>query len=388
MDSVLKQHLEAAREWTIGVRRDLHRIPEIAFQEHKTAAYVAEALRGLGLEPETGVGRTGVTAVLDTGRPGPCVMFRADMDALPMDEESGLPFASTHPGAAHCCGHDCHTAMLLGTARVLTAMKDSLSGKVLLVFQPAEEQAAGAQAMLDDGLFEAHKPDHCFGQHLWPLLPLGTVGVKAGNLMAAMSWFEIRITGRGGHGAMPHLCVDALEVGTQVVAALQRITSRQASPLAPTVVTVGSFHAGTAMNIISGEAVLGGTTRTFDKDVWQTWEARLNTVVKGVCDSMGAGFEMEFTAGCPPVVNPAESSDIVRAAALKIMDEDKVVEPEPTMGGEDFSLFLERVPGSFTFIGTGVDGGYPLHNPKVVFAEEALATGMALNCRIALDLLG
>ena len=385
---ILNKQLEDVRDWTVTVRRDLHAIPELAFQEIKTSAYVAETLRGLGLSPVTGVGGTGLTALIDTGRPGPCVMFRADMDALPMDEESGLPFASTHPGAAHCCGHDCHTAVLLGTAKVLTAIKDRLKGNILLVFQPAEEVASGAQAMLDDGLFETHAVDHCFGQHLWPALPQGKIGVKAGNLMAAMSWFEIRIIGKGGHGAMPHLCVDALEVGAQVINALQRITSRKANPLSPTVVTVGEFHAGTAMNIISGQARLGGTTRTFDTAVWKSWEARLREVVKGVCDSMGAGFELEFKPGCPPTINDPQAADIVSKAAVKVVGEDQVVEPEPTMGGEDFSLYLARAKGAFVFIGAGVEGGHPLHNPGIVFPEETLATGVALNCTIAMDLLG
>ena len=383
----LTERLEAVRDWTVGVRRHLHAIPEVAFQEEKTAAYVAETLRGLGYAPETGVGGTGVAAVLDTGRPGPSVMFRADMDALPMQEESGLAFASTHAGAAHCCGHDCHTAMLLGAAKVLAEIKDSLSGTILLVFQPAEEVAGGAQAMLDQGLFEKHPVDWCFGQHLWPALPLGTVGVKPGNLMAAMSWFEVRIIGKGGHGAMPHLCVDALEVGTQVVAALQRITSRQSNPLQPTVVTVGKFHAGTALNIISGQAELGGTTRTFDTAVWKSWEQTLTTVVKGVCDAMGAGFELDFRPGCPPVINHAKAAAMARAAAVAVMGEDKVVEPEPTMGGEDFALYQERTKGAFTFIGAGVEGGFPLHNPKIVFPEEALAHGVALTCQTAWDLL-
>jgi len=385
--ATLSTHLEAVRDWTVQARRHLHAIPEVAFQEEKTAAYVAETLRSLGYAPETGVGGTGVVAVLDTGRPGPCVMFRADMDALPMQEESGLPFASTHAGAAHCCGHDCHMAMLLGAAKVLAEVKDSLSGKVLLVFQPAEEVAGGAQAMLADSLLDRHPADWCFGQHVWPAVPLGMVGVKPGNLMAAMSWFEIRIIGKGGHGAMPHLCVDALEVGTQVVAALQRIASRQSNPLQPTVVTVGRFHAGTALNIISGTAELGGTTRTFDTGVWKSWERTLTTVVKGVCDAMGAGFEMDFKPGCPPVINDPEAAALARAAAGKVVGEAKVVEPEPTMGGEDFALFLGRAKGAFTFIGAGVEGGYPLHNPKIVFPEEALAHGVAVTCQTAWDLL-
>lgn len=388
MSSLLKEHLEAAREWTIGVRRDLHRIPEVAFQEEKTAAYVAKTLRELGFEPQTGIAVHGVSATLETGRPGPAVLFRADMDALPMREESGLPFASTHEGVAHCCGHDCHMAMLLGTAKVLAQVKDTLRGTVRFVFQPAEEGPGGAKRMIEEGVMESPKIDYCFGMHVWPTVPKGKVGVRSGNLMAAMSWFELEIHGKGGHGAMPHQCVDALEVGTQVVSALQRIASRKMNPLQPTVVTVGRFHAGTAMNIIPGEAELGGTTRTFDREVWQTWEDRLRTVIGGVCASMGAEYSLSFHQGYPPVVNDAEAAGIVRAAALKLVGEENVMEPEPTMGGEDMSLYLERAKGAFTFLGAQVEGGFPLHNPKIVIPEEILATGVGLNCQIALDLLG
>lgn len=388
MEESRRQSLEGAREWTIAVRRDLHRIPELSFQEEKTAAYVAERLREMGYEPRTGVGGHGVVAELDTGRPGPVVMFRADMDALPIQEESGLPFSSTHEGVAHCCGHDCHTAMLLGTARVLMETRDQLSGFVRLVFQPAEEQASGAGPMIEAGVMDSPKVDYCFGMHLWPTVPKGQVGVKAGNMMAAMSWFDVDIHGRGGHGAMPHLCVDALEVGTQVVAALQRVTSRKMNPLQPTVVTIGRFQAGTAMNVISGEAGLSGTTRTFDRETWLNWEGILDTVIGGVCSSMGATHTLAFQRGCPPVINDPDAADIVRAAAAELVGADNVMEPEPTMGGEDMSLYFDHAKGAFTFIGAEVEGGYPLHNPKIVFPEEVLATGVALNCRIAWNLLG
>ncbi|BBD09887.1 M20 metallopeptidase family protein [Desulfovibrio ferrophilus] len=387
MQHLLKEGLEAARDWTIEIRRELHKIPELALEEEKTAALVAKTLTELGFEPQTGIGKHGVVATLDTGRPGPVVMFRADMDALPIQEESGLPFASTHEGVAHCCGHDCHTAMLLGTAKVLSEAKDKLSGIIRFVFQPAEEAVSGAQPMIAEGIMDSPKVDYCFGMHVWPTVPKGQVGIKDGKLMAAMSWFDLEILGKGGHGAMPHQCVDALEVGTQVVSALQRVTSRQMNPLQPTVVTVGQFYAGTAMNIIPGRAELHGTTRTFDKDVWRTWDERLRTIIAGVCSSMGADFTFEFHQGVPPVSNDPDATNIARKAAIKLVGEDNVMEPEPTMGGEDMSLFLEQAKGAFVFLGAQVENGYPLHNPKIVFPEDILATGVALNCQIACDLL-
>jgi len=383
----LKKNLEAARGWTIQLRRELHKIPELAQEEEKTAALVAKTLGELGFTPQTGVGKHGVVATLDTGRPGPVVMFRADMDALPIQEESGLPFASTHQGAAHCCGHDCHTAMLLGTAKVLSEAKDKLSGVVRFVFQPAEEAVSGARPMIAEGIMDSPKVDYCFGMHVWPAVPKGQVGIKSGDLMAAMSWFDLEIIGKGGHGAMPHLCVDALEVGTQVVSALQRITSRQMNPMQPTVVTIGEFHAGTAMNIIPDRAELHGTTRTFDKEVWRTWDKRLRSVIAGVCASMGADFKLEFHQGVPPVSNDPQATDIVRKAALTLLGADRIIEPEPTMGGEDMSLFLEQAKGAFVFLGAQMEDGFPLHNPKIVFPEDILATGVALNCQIAWDLL-
>ncbi|WP_461210468.1 M20 metallopeptidase family protein [Desulfocurvus sp. DL9XJH121] len=380
--------LEAARDWTIGVRRDLHRIPELSFQEEKTAAYVADKLRSLGYEPRTGVAGHGVVADLETGRPGPVVMLRADMDALPILEESGLPFASTHEGVAHCCGHDCHTAMLLGTAKVLSEMRDAFSGIVRLVFQPAEELASGAKPLVESGIMDSPKVDYCFGMHVWPTLPAGTLGIKTGRMMAAMTEFNVTIKGHGGHGAMPHLCVDALEVGTQVVGALQRITSRHMNPMEPTVVTIGRFQAGTAMNVIASEARLSGTSRTFDRDVWMGFEDRLRTVIGGVCEAMGATFEMEFKEGCPPVLNDPEATAIARAAAVKVVGEENVLEPEPTMGGEDMSFYFERAKGSFIFVGASQEKGLPLHNPGIVFPEEVLANGVGLACQIVSDLLG
>jgi amidohydrolase len=376
------------KELVIRIRRDLHRIPETAYTEKKTSAYVAEHLRGEGLEVQTGIATYGVVGLLNTGRPGPTLLLRADMDALPVTEDTGLPFASAHDGVMHACGHDAHVAMVLVAATVLSRVKDELNGTIKFLFQPAEEGPGGAKPMIDEGVLENPQVDYSIGCHVWPQIPEGTIGVRSGPFMAAMDRFDIKIIGRSGHGAMPHLCVDALEVGTQVVSALQRISSRHMNPLEPAVVTVGMFHAGTAFNIIPGEAQLIGTTRTFNLDIWNSWAERLETVVRGVCESMGADFEMKFSKGYPPTINDDMMAEVVRRCAQKVAGEDKVVVPERSMGGEDMSYFLQQSKGCFYALGVGRQEFTPLHSNRFDLDENVLALGVETHCRIALDLLG
>jgi amidohydrolase len=348
---------------------------------------VAGYLSAEGLEVLTGIAKYGVLGLMETGRPGPGLMIRADMDALPIMEETGLPFASVHPGAMHACGHDAHMAMVLGAARVLGRMKKQIRGSIKFVFQPAEEGPGGAKPMIDEGVMENPGVDYAVGLHLWPASPEGTIGVKAGPVMAAMNRFHIRIIGSQGHGAMPHLCVDALDVGTQVVNALQRIVSRHMDPLKPTVVSIGAFQAGQAFNIIPGEARMSGTTRTFDLEIWNSWESRIGKIVQGVCDSMGARFELNIDFGYPPTINDPFMADLVRQCAAEVVGRDKILEPEPTMGGEDMSYYLQRAKGCFFFLGVGRPGGAPIHNARFDFNEEVLLLGVETYCRIALELL-
>jgi amidohydrolase len=384
----LKSLVLQEKEFIIRTRREFHRIPEPAYTEEKTSSAVAGLLSTEGLELRTGIARFGVVGLMGTGKPGPTLMIRADMDALPIAAQTGLPFASTHAGAMHACGHDAHMAMVVGAARVLNKIRENLRGSVKFVFQPAEEGPGGAKPMIDEGVMENPKVDYAVGCHLWPGSPEGTIGLKAGPVMAAMNRFDIRILGSQGHGAMPHLCVDALEVGTQVVNALQRIVSRHMNPMKPCVVTIGSFHAGEAFNIIPGEASLSGTTRTFDLEVWNSWEERMRKIVQGVCDSMGARFEVAFEFGYPPTINDPSMVDLVRRCAEAVVGSDKVFEPEPTMGGEDMSYYLQKAKGCFYFLGVGRPGGAPLHNAKFDFNEDVLLVGVETYCRIALELLG
>jgi len=384
----IKEHVAEQKDFIIQTRRDLHRIPETAYTERKTSAYVTDVLTGEGLQVQTGIARFGVVGLMDTKRPGPTLMIRADMDALPIEEETGLPFASIHQGAMHACGHDAHMTMVLGAARVLNKISDRLDGNIKFVFQPAEEGPGGAKPMIDAGVMENPEVDYALGCHVWPGIPEGNIGIKPGVFMAAMNRFDIRIMGEGGHGAMPHLCIDALEVGTQVVSALQRIVSRHMNPLDPTVLTIGEFHAGTAFNVIPNEAVMSGTTRTFDTETWRTWDARIEKIVRGVCESMGARYELNFQFSYPPTINHEAFSQTVRACAEKAVGKDRVVEPEPTMGGEDMSYYLQKAKGCFFALGVGREGDVNLHHSKFDFNEDVLLLGVEMYCRVALDLLG
>ncbi len=383
----IKKLVQQHKDLIINTRRDLHRIPEPAYTEEKTSAYVAEHLKREGLKVQTGIARTGVVALMKLAGPGKTLMIRSDTDALPVSEETGLPFASTHKGAMHACGHDGHMAMVLGAATILNKVKNTLNGHIKFLFQPAEEGPGGARPMIEAGIMEDPHVDYSIGCHVWPAIPEGTIGVKAGALMAAMDRFDIRIVGKGGHGAMPHLCVDALEVGSQVVNALQRIASRQMDPLNPTVLTIGSFHAGTTFNVIPGEAELSGTTRTFDRDIWNSWPERIEKIVRGVCQSMGADYELKYAQGYPPLFNDESMAEVVRRCARDVVGGDRVIEPEPTMGGEDMAFYLEKSKGCFFFLGVGRQGSAPLHNPKFDLNENVLLIGAEIYCRVALELL-
>jgi amidohydrolase len=383
----IHQLVRELKDRVINIRRDLHRIPETAYTEKKTSAYVTDYLNNLGLEVQTGIAQYGVIGLMKTDRPGPTLMIRADMDALPLKEDTGLPFASEHEGVMHACGHDAHMAMVLGAATVLNKIKNELKGNIKFLFQPAEEGPGGAKPMIEAGVMENPKVDYSIGCHVWPDISEGTIGVRPGPFMAAMDRFDIKIKGRGGHGAMPHVCVDALEVGTQVVSAFQRIVSRHMDPLDPTVVTVGTFHAGTAFNIIPAEAELSGTTRTFNQDTWNTWESRVAKVVRGVCESMGVDFELKYSQGYPVTINDESAAEVVRRCAEKVVGEDRVVMPQKTMGGEDFAFYLQKSKGCFFALGVGREGAVPVHNQQFDFNEDILLLGMQTHCQVGLELL-
>jgi amidohydrolase len=381
-----KQIVQEQKQATIDMRRELHRIPETAFCEQKTAALVADRLKSLGLRVQTGIAKTGVVGLLEFGKEGRTLMIRADMDALPVEEKTGLPFASTHEGKMHACGHDAHMAMALGAASVLTRFKGEWKGNIKFVFQPAEEGPGGAKPMIEAGVLENPKVDFVTGCHLHDGAE-GTIGVRPGCVLAANDRFELKIIGKGGHGAMPHLCVDPIDVGVQVINALQRMASRQINPLSPVVMTIGRFHAGTAFNIIPGEAELSGTTRTFDRAIWDSWQERMERIIKGTCEAMGAGYEFAFSRGYPPTVNNETLVEVVRRVAAQVVGERNVYEPEPIMAGDDMAYFLEKVPGFFFFLGVGRENSAPLHNSRFDFSEEVLPGGVEMYARLAHELL-
>lgn len=383
----LRSYLQDEEETIIKHRRNLHQIPEPGFFEKKTSNYLARELEKLNLKVSQKIAGTGVTGLLDTGRLGPTLLIRSDMDGLPLQEETNLSFSSVHQGFMHGCGHDGHMAMVLGAASVLSKMPELMSGKILFLFQPAEEGPGGAKPMIEQGVLQEHNVEIALAGHLWPDLPLGTIGVKSGPLMAAMNSFKLTIIGETGHGAMPHNGVDALDTGVQVVNALQRLVSRQIDPLDPAVLTIGSFHSGSAFNVIPGRAELSGTTRTFNRNIWQSFEQRLKKVISGVCSSMGADFDLSFYTGQPPLINHPEICDIIRFCAKDTVDPEQVVEPAQTMCSEDMSFFLEQVKGCYVFFGVGENGSASLHNPKFDFDEKVLVKGAELYCRAALTML-
>ncbi len=357
----------------VALRRELHAHPELAFAEHRTAARVAEFLAGSGLEVRTGVGGTGVLATAP-GATGRTVLLRVDLDALPIAEQSKAPYASRNPGVMHACGHDGHTAMGAAAARVLARRRGPGCFRVL--FQPAEEGEGGAQAVIRDGVLEG--VDLVLGIHLWNELPVGTLGVKAGPLMAAVDRLRVVVRGRGGHGAIPDRARDPIVAAAYVVTALQTVVSREVPPVEPAVVTIGAIRGGEAFNVIPDEVTLLGTIRTFDAALRRSMPERIQRIADGIARGLGCVAEVEVKSGNPAVINDPGVAELARRAALRVVGEEGVVLPTPTMGGEDMALYFEQAPGCFVFVGSanparGLD--QPHHSPSFDFDEDALLVG-------------
>ena len=364
---------EQVAEW----RRHLHENPELLYDVHDTAAFVAEKLRSFGCDTvATGIGRTGVVGIIK-GRmgEGPVIGFRADMDALPIFETSGKAWASRIPGKAHSCGHDGHTAMLLGAAQYLAETRN-FKGSVAVIFQPAEEGGAGALAMIEDGFLETYGISEVYGMHNAPGLPLGQFAIRKGSVMAAADTFEITVTGRGSHAAQPHLSIDPVLTAGHIVVALQSIVSRQTDPLKSLVVTVASIHGGDANNVIPDTVKMGGTVRTLLPETRDFAERRLKEVVQATALAHGATAEILYRRGYPVTFNHAAETDFAAGVAGKVGGPNSVdTTMAPHMGAEDFSYMLERRPGAFIFIGNGDTAG--LHNPAYDFNDEALPYGIS-----------
>jgi len=369
----LSPDVRALQGELVALRRDLHQNPELAWAERRTAARVAAFLEGSGLEVRAGLGGTGVLAVARGGA-GRTVLLRADMDGLPIQEQGDAPYASRVPGVMHACGHDGHVAMGAAAARVLAAR--GVAGEVRVLFQPAEEGEGGAQGMVAAGALEG--VDAVLGVHLWNELPVGVLGVKAGPLMAAVDRLRVVVRGRGGHGGNPHRAADPVVAAAHVVVALQSVVAREVSPVQSAVVTVGAIHGGQAFNVIPDEVTLTGTIRTFDPQLRREMPGRIERIASGVAQALQCAAEVEVRPGNPPVINDAAMAALARRAAVRVVGEQAVREPEPTMGGEDMAVYFERVPGCFVFVGSAnPDRGYDQqhHSPRFDFDEDALAIG-------------
>ena len=366
----------------IADRRHLHEHPELGFQEHETAKFVADRLRSLGVEDlRTGINGTGVTGVIRGALgEGPCVLVRADMDALPIHEQNDVEYRSKNDGVMHACGHDAHTSMLLGVARILIERKDRFAGSVKLLFQPAEElPPGGAKGMIKEGVLEDPHVAIVLGMHVYPNTPTGTIRVGGGPTMAAADRFSISIQGNGGHGASPHRCVDPVLVGSHIVSALQTLGSREVDPIDDAVVTVAVFNAGEAFNVIPDRAELGGTVRTFLPETRDLLERRIGQLATDLAGAMGARATVRYERGYPALINDHDIAEHVRESAGAVIGAGNVQPAEKRMPAEDFSYFLQERPGCFFYIGTGnpeLDSEHPHHHPRFAIDEDGMATGM------------
>jgi amidohydrolase len=390
--------LQRAQElfpYTQSLRRDFHMHPELGFRELRTGGIVARELESLGIEVTKGVGQTGVVGLLEGAKPGPTLLLRFDMDALPITEETGAEYASQNPGVMHACGHDGHTAIGLTVAKILHAHRDQLKGTIKFCFQPSEEgtngeKVGGAEMMMRDGLLEAPSVDMSLSLHLWNEKPLGWLGVTKGPIMAGADIFTVRVTGRGGHGAIPDAAVDPIVAAANIVNALQTIVARNVSPLDTAVLSVTNIHGGTAFNVIPPEVRLEGTIRTFDHRVRQRVVERLEQITRGVGEGMGCQVEVEIKRITPALVNNESLVAKVQETAQRVLAESDLDREYQTMTAEDMAFMQEQIPGCYFFVGSNdparhLDYGH--HHPRFDFNEKALIRGSALMAAAALDVL-
>jgi amidohydrolase len=383
--SNLAADIEALGPALIEWRRDFHRHPELGYEERRTQQVVRQFLESLGIEVRI-CGRTGLRGVLRGGRAGRTVALRADMDALPVAEIADHDYQSQNPGLMHACGHDGHMAILMGTARVLAARRDTLAGNVVFLFQPSEENPpGGAPLMIEEGALDG--VDSIFGLHLWQPLPTGIVGLRAGASMAQADEFEVTVQGRGGHASQPNVTVDPVVVASHIVVAAQTIVSRYINPLEPAVVSFTTIHGGRIHNIIPDTVTMTGTVRTLDLATQRAIKQRLGQVCEATCRLFGATAEYKYHDGYPAVINDAASVDLVARVAARELGADNVRTIAPVMGGEDFAYYLQRVPGAFAKLGAGDGRPYPHHNARFDIDEKVLPIGVRLMTAVALEML-
>lgn len=389
----LKSDIDELVPDMVALRRDLHEHPELAFEEVRTSGIVAQRLRSLGLEVQTGVAKTGVVGLLRGGASkagAKTIAIRADMDALPIHEQNDIDYRSTIDGKMHACGHDGHTSIALAVADILSKRRDELTGNVKFVFQPAEEMIGGAEPMIEEGAMEG--VDGIIGLHLISDYPVGRVGVRSGSIFASADKFVVTIKGKGGHAAMPEASVDPIVIGAYIITALQTLISRETSPFSPAVITIGRMIAGTAFNIIPETAELQGTMRAFSKEHREKLVRRITEIASGVASAMGATCHIDFIDGCPPCVNDAAMTEVVHKAAVEAVGDGKVDDGDVvlTTGSDDMACFLNAVPGCYFIVGAnnaakGAD--YPHHHPHFNVDEDAMPVGVEVLTRAALEYL-
>ncbi len=371
-------------------RRQIHPYPELAYEEHQTHAFIVNRLKSYGYEAIQTLGETGIVTILQGSKTEPVLLLRADMDALPITEETDVPFISEHPGKMHACGHDTHVAMLLAVARYFKEHEKELRGTLKFVFQPAEEGGLGARKMVEQGVLEQPQVDACLALHVWSSIPTGKIGLKSGPLMASVDRFDLQIQGKGGHGAMPQETVDPIVAGSQLVNALQTIVSRRNSPMEPTVVTVGSFHGGTAFNIIPDGVELTGTVRTFNPQVQQDIKTQFEQITRHICEAHGATYTLDYESINIPTINDPELTQRIENSLITYLGKENLDSDCQNMGGEDFSEYLQHIPGCMLYIGCGNEKkgcSFPHHHPKFKVDEDALPFGAEVLIHLVQDLL-
>jgi amidohydrolase len=394
-ENLIRKLIQEVFSDVVRIRRDLHMWPELGFHETRTSSQIAQTLASLGIPIKTGLAKTGVIGVLtgqmaesSTGPRQKVVALRADIDALPVYEETELEFASKNHGVMHACGHDIHAAMMLGSAMVLSRLTEHFSGQVKFIFQPAEERLGGGKVLVEEGGLRDPYVDCVFALHLWPLMPYGKIATRTGPIMAAVDNFHIEVVGKGGHGATPHDAIDAIVIGSEIVLALQTIVSRSIDSTSPVVVTVGTFQGGTSSNIIAEKVTITGTVRTLTADAQDTVEGRLKTICRGIAQAYGAECRVDYSKGYPATVNSAECVELVQEVASDVVGKSNVINLElPVMISEDFAFYTERVPGAYFLLGVGDETSVSLHHPKYSPPEDIMHKGIEMFVKLALKYL-
>ena len=378
------------KEEMIALRRDFHQHPEPGMQEKRTAQVISDRLSDLGLQVKGGVGKTGVVGLLDGKGPGKTLLLRADMDALPIQEENDVSYCSLNRGVMHACGHDGHMAILLTVAKILSNCRKAFSGRIKFVFQPGEEGFAGARLMVEDGVLKDPDVDAAFALHLVTDLPVGILATRSGSLMACMDSFTLKIKGKGGHAGFPEAGVDAILMGAHVVSVLQSLISKEVSPTTPIVVHIGTIKGGRNFNVVADSVELKGTVRLFDETLRKSMPERINRIAGGVTAALRGTHNLDYQLGYPSLANDAEMTELVKDAAIQVVRKERVVEKGPVMGSDDFAFFLKEVPGCYLFVGAANEErglNHPNHHSMFDFDEEALVLGAETMTEVALAYL-